>query len=85
MVRNNMEERHHHTGKNIMSKNARIVYAWRVPVMHAVLLFCLVKQAQALDRRHIGSEVPGYILAYRSLRDAKTAFWETICDLRRKE
>lgn len=79
-----MEDRHHHTGKNLMSKNARIVYAWRLPVMHALLLFCLVKQAQALDKQHRVNP-PGYIVAYRRLREGKTALWERMCDLRRKE
>ena len=33
------------------TKNGRIVYAWRTPAIHFFVLFCLYKQAQAIDRQ----------------------------------
>ena len=80
-----MEDRHHHVGKNFMSKNARIIYAWRLPIMHAVVLFCLVQQMKSIDRGHIEENPPGYVKAIRDFKSAKNAYWERMCDLRKRD
>jgi hypothetical protein len=33
-------------------KNARVIYAWRAPVMHFFILFCLYKQFNHYLSKH---------------------------------
>jgi hypothetical protein len=49
-----------------VSKNARVLYSWRLPIMHALVLFCLYQQAQSLDKKYSKREaddVPSYVKA----------------------
>ena len=67
------------------TRNGKVLYAWRIPIMHFFVAFCLYQQALSLDRKHRDKEnIPAYIRWIRSGRESKQRYWEMICDLKRQ-
>lgn len=71
------------------SKNSRVVYAYRKPVIHAMVLFCLYQQAKVLDKKYKNvtdeKDIPTYVRALREGKKWKQQYWEKMCDLKKKE
>lgn len=71
-----------------VSKNSRVLFAWRLPMIHFAVLFCLYQQAKGLEKKYAKkdpSEVPSYVRMIRSAKAWKQAYWERMCDLRYKD
>lgn len=47
-----------------LSKNSRIVFAYRLPVMHCMVAFCLIKQVQWLERKYSKEPVKPWYVEY---------------------
>ena len=65
------------------TKNGRVVFAWRLPVMHFFVLFCLYKQAQFTDKKRY-EVIPTHVQWIRQAKQWKQSYWEEICDLKNK-
>lgn len=66
------------------SKNARVIYAYRKPVMHFFVCFCIYQQFKSLDHR-CKEDAPLFIRWLREAHKVKQTYWEKMCDLKRKE
>jgi hypothetical protein len=65
--------------------NGRIVYAWRRPVMHFFVIFCLYHQALFFENKYKNREdKPQWISWFQSAREWRLWYWEKMCDLKRK-
>lgn len=82
----------------VPSKNARVVYAWRLPVIHFFVLFCLYRQALFMEQKYKDYQNPpvyiGWIKRVKfilrvklklQIREMKQRYWETMVDLKRKQ
>ena len=63
-----------------------MVYSWRSPVMHFMVLFCLYHQALSYENKYKNAEhKPRAVRYIKAAREWKEWYWERMCDLRRKE
>jgi len=68
------------------TKNGRVVYAWRKPITHFAILFCIYHQTLFFEKKYKNvEEKPRWVKWMGEARLWKKWYWERMCDLKRKE